>query len=942
MRAFGTVVISLSAAVGAAPAADGPTLADWIRDLSSEHPVERANAVEYLSVAGGGRPAVVAALAGLLRDRDAGIRRRALTALSRLGLFAYPAAAEIGAAALSDPSVELRLAAIDCLVEAGPATAPALEPLIRCTQATDARIRAAATRALAAVGPAARTAAAALVGLLGDADASVRAGAACGLGRIAPQGAEVVVALRRAAADADATVRAAAIDALGRLGPPAAEATADLERAAADADDLVRAEAVGALWRIRRDAGATVTRLLEYETGAVGKPASAAGRRRLALLAEVGAAAAPDLSAALRSDRPGPRAAAIRLLCAVRSPALAAAMQSELIRLLAGDDDAVVADVAGLLDSARVRLRPSVPALIELLRRGGPAQRAIAARLLGGAGGAATPAALIAALDDRDSDVRGAAIAALGEYGPRAGAAVAKLIDMTADPGPVAGVGRMRGAAFAAVGELAAAIWPTLGSPAAPHLAVRLRHPEAEVRATAAQALVRMGVDGEAALAALLRAAGDEADPDVRFGCLEAAAAVGPGSPAVVAALVKALEDPRLAVGSATLLAAMGPPARGAGPALRRLIRARGDGGMGADLDALAAVGDPEAVPLLAAALEVHARRLARNPRYPDDVEGDALCSVLERLAGFGAGAAASAPAVRALLKSRHHRVRLNAIAALCRIDATSADGPAAAADAIRFTVAADKGPDDGAIPDELLHEQAPRLAQAAAQPRTGAPTGSPAALIAGLDGPLHLRRACCAALALSGPAAAPAAGRLRLMLLDAAVPDFDREAFGGMQPRLWAALALARIEGRSDAGAAVLLDVVRAGLDAGTYGDRRDDEEALAAAARAAEAAVELKLPEMLPLLNEMLAHERVELRRPAPALLVRAGAAADRALAALIERLDDADAVVRREAAIALGALGQPAEAAVPALEAAARDGFDPALRRAAAEALRRVRGL
>ena len=67
-----------------------------------------------------------------------------------------------------------------------------------------------------------------------------------------------------------------------------------------------------------------------------------------------------------------------------------------------------------------------------------------------------------------------------------------------------------------------------------------------------------------------------------------------------------------------------------------------------------------------------------------------------------------------------------------------------------------------------------------------------------------------------------------------------------------------------------------------------------------------------------------------------VQGGRGRSRHVPALIALLKDEDSLVRRHAAAALGWIGPAAKEAIPALEAAARDGV-----RAAESALKKIRG-
>jgi HEAT repeat protein len=100
----------------------------------------------------------------------------------------------------------------------------------------------------------------------------------------------------------------------------------------------------------------------------------------------------------------------------------------------------------------------------------------------------------------------------------------------------------------------------------------------------------------------------------------------------------------------------------------------------------------------------------------------------------------------------------------------------------------------------------------------------------------------------------------------------------------------------------------------------------------------LEAKACPAVPGLNGLLDDPEVEVRRTVAMALSNVGTCAAPAVPKLIKALKDRDPTVRQHAAKALGAIGPAAEAAVPALAEMSR--ID-ALRPAAEEAIRRIRG-
>ncbi|RMG98422.1 MAG: HEAT repeat domain-containing protein [Deltaproteobacteria bacterium] len=237
----GSVALALAAAVGgAASARAAPTQPTW--------PTEIERLVEVLRTArdeGKPRPAV----------------SQRLTAVRALSTFPAEVSGAHLAAALADPSPQVRLAAIDgCERVLSTPCAPGLTKLSR--EDPSAHVRIAAMGTLAALAPA--EAARVLTEAFDDRAAELRAEALRLFGELGPfaagHGTNAAVAVARRLTDPVAAVRAQAAAALGRIGGPSAPAlllpllsdpAPDVQKAAAtalarlDAPDVVGALAAG-------------------------------------------------------------------------------------------------------------------------------------------------------------------------------------------------------------------------------------------------------------------------------------------------------------------------------------------------------------------------------------------------------------------------------------------------------------------------------------------------------------------------------------------------------------------------------------------------------------------------------------------------------------------------------------------------------------------------
>lgn len=469
MRIVFASLVALLALGAAAPALalEWPDVADIVtRDLSSDDVPTRLAAARRIYTLGRGRggPLALAALDDADDDvraaaADAAVRLRAAGATERVASWvgasdarlrrkacevagAMPSAAAIGvlARALGDPEIAVREAAARALGRQG--SPDAVTPLLGRLDDASPEVRVAVVGALAELHDS--RAVVPLVGKIGDSSPDVRRAVARALGELgdARAASRLVTALR----DANVEVRREAIGAIGLLR--ATDTVDAIVPFAADRTPAVRLAALHALAEIGTPE--SISQLIAALGGAGEASAGLDSTPVRDALVSVGAAAIPSLGEALRGSKSiaaasgaawvlgalGARAEAPAIVAAMRSGTIGAAFA---MRALAGaatadeapvvlefvvDPNPVVRDEA--LRAAMVLLDPAHPdgraveplaAALDDMRLS-VQERAQVALLLGRTGAPRAAPVLTPWVRAASSELRLAAIDALGAVGP--------------------------------------------------------------------------------------------------------------------------------------------------------------------------------------------------------------------------------------------------------------------------------------------------------------------------------------------------------------------------------------------------------------------------------------------------------------------------------------------------------------------------------------------
>jgi HEAT repeat protein len=606
----------------------------------------------------------VAALMASLRQANANGRHQVAQALARIGNAAVPPLIE---ALRKDDNADVRASAATALGQMRPIPSTAIPDLIAALQDKDERVRSAAAytvaalgrgaekaipalvemlarnhdasaaiEGLAAMGPAAKAAVPSLIAVLKDRNRSavVRALAAAALSRIDPLAAQVITALvdglqeaerlngfgfanmcenalsrigpaavpalAAALADPQYKARRRAVASLALLGRAGNEVLPALSKALDDDDPQARTEAGGGLGQMGPRALATLLSSAKSEKPRV----RAAAIHGLGLLSPRPPEVRNALMAALRDEDSDVRAAAQRAVGHVADNKSALALVPMVVR-----GNARPAAIGALGEIGPVA-KDAIPALAAVLRGGNDADRKASASALARIGEPAL-SALIAALHDKDADVRRLAAEALGTN-PLPGATPETI--------------------------------KRVGNEVLPALAAALKDSDVQVRRSAVRSLSRQqpfsGPGGDAAVSALV-----DALRDSDLECANAVMNILPSnSKAALSALLKAPREkdgkfpPRVAI----VLQQIDAKTDGLVPALLAALRSSDESVRAEAVRALGRMGEL-AVPALIAAL--------KDP----DAETRHLCGAA--LGWMGSPAArAAVPALVELLKSKTDR----------------------------------------------------------------------------------------------------------------------------------------------------------------------------------------------------------------------------------------------------------------------------------------------
>jgi HEAT repeat protein len=477
------------------------------------------------------------------------------------------------------------------------------------------------------------------------------------------------------------------IDALGAVGPPAQEALPHLvdlvryDRQHPKRDDShLRARAAQAAWRIDPTGRVVIPALFEFSFRLLRDPAvrrafSSVGPRAAASAAAAlvpglddadpdvrlwaaealgnmgprAADAVPRLVTLLERGEPQARAQAAKALGAIGSGARS--VVAALCEHVKDPDPKVRWQAITALSSLGPDARAAVPALIEALQD--PDAQAWAARALGSMAPVAKTAipALVKGLDGGDLRFRLDCAAALGEFGGEAREAVPSLIRGLNDP--ELSIPQQSCRTLAAIGPAAREAVPALAD------AVR-GHKDIFARAGAALALGRIGPGAAEAVEALVGALGKDQYVEVRLHAAWALGEIGQKPEVVVPALTRLLDDGEWSIRlyAAEALGKFGPRAQPAVAALVREMAHRAQGWAWlAAAQALWRIDHrtDETVPVLAAAFET------------GDDAGKVIAATT--LGEMGPAAREAAPALRKALRDEDALVRIEAAAALARVE---------------------------------------------------------------------------------------------------------------------------------------------------------------------------------------------------------------------------------------------------------------------------------
>jgi HEAT repeat protein len=426
-----------------------------------------------------------------------------------------------------------------------------------------------------------------------------------------------------------------------------------------------------------------------------------------------------------------------------------------------------------------------------------------------------------------------------------------------------------------------------------PPLIESLESKDGHVRAEAAEELGLIGPIAREAIPALLRRLKDS-EGMVRVKAADALARIDSKNPAALPAVIAALKDESEKVrrAAAEALGGFGPAANAAVPTLIEALKDVDPNVRWAAADALRDIG-PEAktaiVPLIEALKDEHIRSAAA-----------------EALGGIGREAKAAIPPLEAALKDQKPEMRRAAAWSLLQIDSSNDDRTTAA---VMILI--------GGLEDHYLTLELLRRVSFVYNKTAGV-----FALTKLLKSEnVNTRWMAARILGENGPGAKPAVPALIETL-----KDKERS------PRIWTTIALASIGPEAKAAIPALTEASK--------NDEVDQVRWYAAVALVKIASEKAAAPLLIEALNGPKTNDDyLDVRRRAAEALGQLGPAGKVAVPALMEALNDKKYFdIRAAAATALGQIGPDAKAAIAALTAALKD-KDESVRRAAAEAIKKI---
>lgn len=461
--------------------------------------------------------------------------------------------------ALTEKTGAQRLAAIDALIDHGPAAAPAT---------------------------------AALAKLLSDPDEATQIRAARALGAIGPDAAAAVDALTAAIESSNPKVRAYVLHALGRIGEKAQGSFPKVAEQVTSEDPQVRREAVKAVRHMKLPLETTVPMLLKIlesaksteevmpalqamsEVGKEGVPRLVEAMQKFPaarywicrILSDIGpdaAAAVPAVLDVLTDERTDVRREAV--LCLGHIGKAAAAAAPPLTNALTDKDAGIRAAAVWSLMMIEAPAAETLAAVKGIAADKDEMVRLVAAWSL-------------AKLEPSNADQRRASldmfIAALGHENPRIRAAAARaIVDLkTGDQAAREALAMKLADGDPEVSAIVTRALVEAGAEAVPLLLKGLERPE--LRGYAAHTLGMLGANGKAAVPALTAALADE-NVHVRAAALHSLGSIAPDDADVVAKLVAALADKSTDVRLAAIdsLAMNKAAAPAAKPELEKLLQ---------------------------------------------------------------------------------------------------------------------------------------------------------------------------------------------------------------------------------------------------------------------------------------------------------------------------------------------------------------------------------